>query len=60
VRRGRLKRTAPNSLEVKADAYIKPFVDIKGFNGSILIARQGKVLVSKGYGMANYDPEQVM
>src|SRR5262245_16058949 len=45
----------PSAIDAKVDAYIKPFVDIKGFNGSILIARQGKVLVSKGYGMANYE-----
>jgi CubicO group peptidase (beta-lactamase class C family) len=26
-----------------------------GFNGTILIAKGGKVLLSKGYGMANYE-----
>jgi CubicO group peptidase (beta-lactamase class C family) len=45
------------TLEAKVDAYIKPFVAIKGFSGSVLIARRGDVLVRKGYGMANYESD---
>lgn len=42
-------------LETKIDAYIKPYLDVGGFSGSVLIAKKGKVLLSKGYGMANYE-----
>ncbi|MGA9994189.1 MAG: serine hydrolase, partial [Pyrinomonadaceae bacterium] len=51
------KSGAQNSreLEAKVDAYIKPYLDVKGFSGAILIARGGKVLLSKGYGLANYE-----
>jgi CubicO group peptidase (beta-lactamase class C family) len=42
-------------FQKKVDAYIKPFVEIKGFSGAILIARRGEVLIRKGYGMANYE-----
>ncbi len=40
-------------IEAKVDAYIKPYLNMKVFSGSVLIARQGKILQSKGYGMAN-------
>src|SRR5216684_8042502 len=43
------------SLEAKVDAYLKPYLDLGGFSGSILIAKGGKVLLIKGYGMANYE-----
>ena len=46
-----------NDLEAKVDAYVKPLLEMKAFNGSILIARKGQVLLSKGYGMANYELE---
>jgi len=45
----------PADLEAKVDAYVRPFLDIKGFSGSILIANKGRVLLRKGYGMANYE-----
>lgn len=41
------------ALETQIDAYVKPYLDVGGFNGSVLIAKKGKVLLSKGYGMAN-------
>ncbi len=44
-----------NGLENEVNAYIKPYLDIGGFNGTILIAKKGKVLLGKGYGMANYE-----
>ena len=44
-------------LEAKVDAYVKPLLEMKAFNGSILIAKKGQVLLSKGYGMANYELE---
>ncbi|MGH9768635.1 MAG: serine hydrolase domain-containing protein, partial [Blastocatellia bacterium] len=49
-------RTAkPTDLEAKVDAYVRPYVEIKGFSGAILIASKGQVLLRKGYGMANYE-----
>lgn len=51
--------TAPGAqggeLEAKVDAYVKPYLESKNFSGSVLIARGGKVLVNKGYGMANLE-----
>ena len=46
---------ADRTLEQQVDAYVKPYLDLAGFSGSILIAKGGKVLLSKGYGMANYE-----
>lgn len=50
----------PNSkaavdLEAEVDAYVKPFLGTKSFSGAVLLAKGGRVLVSKGYGMANYE-----
>ena len=46
---------AGRTLEAQVDEYVKPYLDLAGFSGSILIAKGGKVLLSKGYGMANYE-----
>ncbi len=43
------------SIEARVDAYVKPYLEARSFSGAILIARGGKILVSKGYGMANYE-----
>src|SRR6267378_5020585 len=43
------------SLEAEVDAFVQPYMEGNNFSGSILIARQGKVLISKGYGMADYE-----
>lgn len=45
----------PTDGEVRArvDAYMQAAVDIEKFMGSILIARNGKPIVSRGYGLAN-------
>jgi CubicO group peptidase (beta-lactamase class C family) len=43
------------ALEAKVDAYVAPYLESHNFSGSVLIARGGTVLVSKGYGMANYE-----
>ena len=53
ARGGLRQKAANNELEAKVDSYIKAYVDIRGFSGSVLIARNGKVLLSKGYGLAN-------
>jgi len=39
----------------EVDAYMNALVEKQIFSGSILIAKGGKVLVNKGYGMANYE-----
>jgi CubicO group peptidase (beta-lactamase class C family) len=44
-----------NTIEQRVDAYIKPYLDLGGFSGSILIAKRGQVSLAKGYGMANYE-----
>ncbi len=43
------------TLEAKVDAYVKPFIDIKGFSGTVLVASKGRVVLRKGYGLANYE-----
>jgi len=47
--------TNQGDLEAKVDTYIKPYLEMGSYNGAVLIAKGGKVLVSKGYGMANYE-----
>lgn len=44
---------ASSNLTTKVDAYMQALVKLDQFSGSILIAREGKVLVSKGYSLAN-------
>ncbi len=39
----------------KADDYLKPLVKEGRFSGSVLLARGDKVILSKGYGMANLE-----
>lgn len=48
---------APSEKQIRAkiDEYMKSAVEIERFSGSILVARDGKVIVSKGYGMANVE-----
>lgn len=43
------------TLQTKVDEYIHAYVKMEQFSGSILIAKDGKILVNKGYGMANYE-----
>lgn len=42
-------------IEMKVDAYVQPYLGMKAFSGSILIARGGEILLAKGYGSANYE-----
>jgi len=44
-----------NDLASLVDRYVGPYVRTRNFCGSVLLARNGKVLVSKGFGMANYE-----
>ena len=42
-------------VTVKADQYMKNLVRLDRFSGSVLMARSGKILLNKGYGMANLE-----
>ncbi len=46
---------SPTDLELRIDAYVTPYVQSNNFSGTILIAQGGRVLVRKGYGMANFE-----
>ena len=47
----------PSATEIrtKVDEYLNAAMTVTGFSGSILVARQGEPVVSKGYGMANVE-----
>jgi len=42
-------------IGAKVDEYMNAGVKQGRFSGAVLVAKDGKVLVSKGYGMANYE-----
>lgn len=44
-------------LTARVDEYVNALVKQNRFSGAILLARDGKVLLSKGYGMANLENE---
>lgn len=48
---------SPSNREItaKVDEYMKTAVEFERFTGSILIAKDGKPIVSKGYAMANIE-----
>src|SRR5205809_8117434 len=52
---GQVSANPDRQLETQVDTYLRPYLDLGGFNGSILIAKGGRTLLSKGYGMANYE-----
>ncbi len=41
------------TLSDNIESIVKPYVDNHVFNGSILVAKNGKVIFSKGFGLAN-------
>jgi CubicO group peptidase (beta-lactamase class C family) len=43
----------PSGVAVEVDGLLESYVDSGQFSGSVLIAREGEVLVSKGYGLAD-------
>jgi CubicO group peptidase (beta-lactamase class C family) len=47
----------PPPVEVagRTDAYLAPYILMKDFSGAVLIARGGRVLVRKGYGLADHE-----
>ena len=46
---------APQDLASRLDRHVQAYVDQQWFNGSVLVARDGKPVLSKGYGMANFE-----
>lgn len=44
-------------LTARVDEYVNGLVQQTRFSGAVLLARDGKVLLSKGYGMANLEDE---
>ena len=44
-------------IELKVDEYINAWLQMEKFGGSILIAKDGNILLKKGYGMANCELE---
>lgn len=49
------QRLTDPSVANQIEAYLKPFVDTGNFTGAVLVARKGRVLFERGYGMANYE-----
>lgn len=45
--------TVAHDIAAKADEYLAAHADLLTFNGSVLIAQKGQVLLNKGYGLAN-------
>ncbi len=46
---------AAQDMAAQADAYVNHYVKNSQFSGAVLVAKGGKVVLSKGYGMANYE-----
>lgn len=46
---------ASQDVALKVDEYMNALMKMGQFNGSILIAREGKVIVNKGFGLANFE-----
>ena len=44
-----------SNIPARIDDYLAAYEDKGLFSGSVLVARKGEILVSKGYGMANYE-----
>lgn len=44
-----------SGISVQIDAYINAYAKPGYFSGSVLAAEKGKIILSKGYGMANYE-----
>ncbi|MBZ9624196.1 beta-lactamase family protein [Clostridium sp. FP2] len=43
------------NISIKIDEYMNEQVKQGRFSGSVLVAQKGKILISKGYGTANYE-----
>jgi CubicO group peptidase (beta-lactamase class C family) len=50
-----VNKDSQKNISIKIDEYMNEQVKQERFSGSILVAQKGKILISKGYGMANYE-----
>jgi CubicO group peptidase (beta-lactamase class C family) len=50
-------KVSNQDLTARVDEYLNALVRQDRFSGAVLLARDGKVLLSKGYGMANFEDE---
>jgi CubicO group peptidase (beta-lactamase class C family) len=50
-------KVSNQELNTRVDEYLNALVKQDRFSGAVLLARDGKVLLSKGYGMANFEDE---
>ena len=50
-----LSRGTDESIEAKVDSYFAPYLEMGNFSGVVLIGKGDEILLSKGYGMANYE-----
>jgi CubicO group peptidase (beta-lactamase class C family) len=50
-----LQLCAAQSISQKIDALMKQYYDFRQFNGSVLVAEHGNVILKKGYGLANME-----
>lgn len=44
-----------DELEIEIDHYINAYEKMNQFSGSIIVAQNDKIIINKGYGMANYE-----
>lgn len=44
-----------DEFEAKVVEYLNAHIELKTFNGSVLIAKNGEILFSRGFGMANFE-----
>ncbi|MFY9560846.1 MAG: serine hydrolase domain-containing protein [Terriglobales bacterium] len=49
------QKLADSLVANRLEAYLKPFVETGNFTGVVLVARKGRVLFRRSYGMANYE-----
>lgn len=47
--------TQPDGVTARLDAHMTSLANQQLFSGTVLVARDGRVLLNKGYGMANYE-----
>src|SRR5215831_14691040 len=45
--------TAQDSTTAKLDELVTTYANMNGFNGSVLVAQHGNILLQKGYGFRN-------
>ncbi len=46
---------AADDTSSKIDEYLNAHVKLDSFSGAVLAAKEGKIIISKGYGMANHE-----